>query len=68
MVRLTRDLAIDKGSNPALDDTWEEEDGNLGEDEGDNIIDRSESPWPGEYIDLTRQKGHRANTNWPRPA
>lgn len=42
MVRLTRDLAIDKRLNPALNETWEEEDDNLDEDE-DNIIDRCES-------------------------
>ena len=28
----------------------------------------AESPWPGEYIDLTKQRGHRDDTNWPRPA
>jgi len=64
MARLTRDLAVDKQQNPALNDAWEEED----EDGEENIVDRSESPWRGEYIDLTKQKGHRDVTNWPRPA
>jgi len=40
MDRLTKDLAADKQRNPALNDTWEEEDDEDGED---NIIDRCES-------------------------
>ena len=39
MDRLTKDLAADKQRNPALNETWEEED----EDGEDNIIDRCES-------------------------
>jgi hypothetical protein len=44
MVRLTRDLAVDKQLNPALNETWEEGDENVDEDEEDNIIDGCESP------------------------
>ncbi|KAF9782466.1 XPA-binding protein 1 [Thelephora terrestris] len=68
MVRLTRDLAVDKQLNPVLNETWEKGDDDVDEDEEDNIIDGSESHWTGEYIDLTRQKGHRDDTSWPRPA
>jgi hypothetical protein len=87
MARLTKDLAADKQRNPALNETWEEEDEDVDEDEGitsltdvSRIADlkvgctglrdfgAAEGPWPGEYIDLTRQKGHRDDTNWPRPA
>ena len=43
MARLTRDLAVDKQRDPALNETWEEEDEGVDEG-GDNIIDRCESP------------------------
>ena len=43
MDRLSRDLAADKQLNPALNETWEEEeDGD--EDGEDSIIDTCESP------------------------
>jgi len=67
MAHLTKDIEADKQRNPALNETWEEDE-DVDEDGEDNIIDRSEDPWPGEYIDLTRQKGHRDDANWPRPA
>lgn len=44
MVRLTRDLAVDKQQNPALNEAWEEGDDGVDEDAEDNIIDRCESP------------------------
>ena len=44
MARLTRDLAVDKQQNPALNEAWEEEDEDADEDGEDNIIDRCESP------------------------
>lgn len=43
MARLMGDLTVDKQQNPALNETWEEEDGDADEDvEEDNIIDRCE--------------------------
>jgi hypothetical protein len=45
MARLTRDLAVDKQHNPALNETWEEEEEDVDDDGEDNIIDRCESPW-----------------------
>ena len=44
MARLTSDLAVDKQRNPALNETWAEEDEEVDEDGEDNIIDRCESP------------------------
>jgi len=44
MARLTRDLAVDKQRDPALNKTWEEEDEDVDEDGEDNTIDRCESP------------------------
>jgi hypothetical protein len=44
MARLTRDLAADKQRNPALNETWEEEDEGVDEAGEDDIIDRCESP------------------------
>lgn len=43
MTRLTRDLAIDKQQNQALNQAWEEEDEDVDEEGGDDIIDRCES-------------------------
>jgi hypothetical protein len=44
MSRLTRDLAADKQRNPALSEPWKEDDEGVDEDEGDDTIDRCESP------------------------
>ena len=44
MARLTRDLAVDKQRDPALNETWEDEDEDVDEDAEDNTIDRCESP------------------------
>jgi len=46
MARLAGDIAADKQQNPALNETWEEEDEDVDEDGEDNIIDRCESPSP----------------------
>ncbi|KAL6310276.1 XPA-binding protein 1 [Sparassis latifolia] len=68
MNRLMKDLAIDRAQNPniALQDRWEDE-----EDDDDteiNIIDRSEEPYPGQYIDVTRmRRGDEETIAWPRP-
>lgn len=42
MARLAKDIAADKQRNPALSETWEEEE--VDEDGGDNVIGRCESP------------------------
>ena len=42
MARLAKDLAADKQRNPALNETWEEEE--VDEDGEGNVIDRCESP------------------------
>ncbi|KAF7357037.1 Protein kinase domain-containing protein [Mycena venus] len=49
-------------------DRWDEDD-NEDEDGGDvDIIDRSDEPWPGQYIDVTRPRRHPdENITWPRP-
>ena len=44
MARLGKDLAVDKQRNPALNETWEDEDEDTDEDGEDNIIDKCESP------------------------
>ena len=44
IARLTKDLAADKQRNPALNETWEEEDEGEDEDGEDNTVDRCESP------------------------
>ncbi|KAJ7623632.1 hypothetical protein FB45DRAFT_926280 [Roridomyces roridus] len=70
MNRLMKDLAVDREANPAAfqRDHWDEDD-NEDEDGGEiDIIDRSEEPWPGQYIDVTRPRRHPdENINWPRP-
>ena len=43
IARLTKDLAADKQRNPALNETWEEEDEGEDEDGEDNTVDRCES-------------------------
>jgi len=73
MNRLMKDLAIDRAANPdaALNDQWdpEEEEAEDDDDDGDiNIIDRSEEPWPGQYVDVTRaRRADDEHINWPRP-
>ncbi|KAF8233771.1 hypothetical protein L208DRAFT_1265115 [Tricholoma matsutake] len=73
MNRLMKDLAVDRANNPeaALRDQWnsDDEDDDDDEDDGDiNIIDRSEDPWPGQYIDVTRARRHEdEGISWPRP-
>ncbi|KAG6902146.1 hypothetical protein C0995_003903 [Termitomyces sp. Mi166 len=71
MRRLMKDLEIDRVKNPqgALADRWNPD---AEEDEDDdteiNIVDRSEEPWPGQYIDITRARRHEdEGINWPRP-
>lgn len=44
MIRLTRDLTIDKQRNPTLNETWEDGEEDVEEDGEDDIIDRCESP------------------------
>ncbi|KAJ6561067.1 hypothetical protein DFH09DRAFT_1160363 [Mycena vulgaris] len=70
MNRLMKDLAVDRKANPAAfaNDHWDEDD-NEDEDGGEiDIVDRSEEPWPGQYIDVTRPRRHAdENINWPRP-
>jgi hypothetical protein len=44
IARLTKDLAADKQRNPALNETWEEEDEGEDEDGEDNTVGRCESP------------------------
>ncbi|KIJ67362.1 hypothetical protein HYDPIDRAFT_108082 [Hydnomerulius pinastri MD-312] len=70
MNRLMQDLAVDHAKNPeaAMNDRWESD----GEDEDDDdvdvdIVDRSEEPWPGQYIDVTRMRRQDEQINWPRP-
>lgn len=71
MNKLMKDLAVDRERNPdaLVHDQWDAEDEEEEEDGGDaDIIDRSEEPWPGQYIDLTqtRRKGDEG-ISWPRP-
>ncbi|KAK7696495.1 hypothetical protein QCA50_001153 [Cerrena zonata] len=70
--RLMKDLAVDRARNPdaALADKWDptEEDEDDGDDAEVNIIDRSDGPWPGQYIDVTRlNRRDDAEMSWPRP-
>ncbi|KAJ3556375.1 hypothetical protein NM688_g2063 [Phlebia brevispora] len=72
MNRLMKDLAVDREQNPeaAAADKWEQEDEDGGDDDDldVNIIDRSEEPWPGQYIDITRARPHEEeHMSWPRP-
>ncbi|KAF8059924.1 XPA-binding protein 1 [Lyophyllum atratum] len=74
MSRMMKDLEIDRAKNPqgALADQWDpDNENNQGDDEDDgdiNIVDRSEDPWPGQYIDVTRARRHEdEEINWPRP-
>jgi len=71
MNRLMKDLEIDRAKNPqgALADPWDPADEDDYEEDGDiNIVDRSEEPWPGQFIDVTRARRHEEEEiNWPRP-
>ncbi|EIM84985.1 XPA-binding protein 1 [Stereum hirsutum FP-91666 SS1] len=71
MSRVMKDLAVDRERNPAAAaaDRWDPEEEEE-EDEGDDIdiIDRSEEPWPGQYIDLTQSRRREdEGMSWPRP-
>ncbi|KAF8882241.1 hypothetical protein BD779DRAFT_1612472 [Infundibulicybe gibba] len=71
MNRLMKDLAVDRAANPdaAQRDRWELEEGDDDDDGDINIIDRSDEPWPGQYIDVTRARRHDdEEINWPKPA
>ncbi|KDQ58136.1 hypothetical protein JAAARDRAFT_34954 [Jaapia argillacea MUCL 33604] len=72
MSRLMQDLAVDKAKNPqgALNDRWEEEDDEDEDEDAEiDLIDRSEEPWPGQYIDMTRaRRGEDEDIKWPRPS
>ncbi|KAG9225904.1 hypothetical protein CCMSSC00406_0006474 [Pleurotus cornucopiae] len=71
--RLMKDLAVDRANNPtaASNDRWDpaEEEDDDDDDLDVNIIDRSEDPWPGQYMDMNRARrpGGDENINWPRP-
>ncbi|KAF4578449.1 GPN-loop GTPase family protein [Pleurotus pulmonarius] len=71
--RLMKDLAVDRANNPAAaaNDRWDpaEEEDDDDDDLDVNIIDRSEDPWPGQYMDMNRARrpGGDENINWPRP-
>ncbi|KAI0315676.1 hypothetical protein OF83DRAFT_1130794 [Amylostereum chailletii] len=70
MSRLMEDLEVDRKRFPdaASRDRWDPEEEDE-EDGGDiNIIDRSEDPWPGQYIDLTQaRRRDDEGVSWPRP-
>ncbi|KAI9438937.1 XPA-binding protein 1 [Lactarius indigo] len=71
--RMLADLAVDRAKNPkaALQDRWnpQEEEDEEEDDGGElNIIDRSEEPWPGQYVDLTQARRREdSDMAWPRP-
>ncbi|KAG2346090.1 XPA-binding protein 1 [Suillus weaverae] len=69
--RLMKDLAVDRAANPkaAAEDRWasDEEDDDDDEELAVNLIDRSEEPYPGQYIDITRMRPQSENVNWPNP-
>ncbi|KZT30227.1 hypothetical protein NEOLEDRAFT_1127164 [Neolentinus lepideus HHB14362 ss-1] len=70
MTRFMKDLAIDQIQNPnaALRDRWRPEDEEDDDDDPVNIVDRSEEPWPGQYIDVTQsRRGDSESMVWPRP-
>ncbi|KAJ7230666.1 XPA-binding protein 1 [Mycena pura] len=70
MNRLMRDVELDRKANPAAfaNDQWDEDDNEDQEGGEIGIVDRSEDPWPGQYIDLTQPRRHpEENINWPRP-
>ncbi|KAI0260596.1 XPA-binding protein 1 [Gloeopeniophorella convolvens] len=72
--RMLADLAVDR-QRPGflIRDRWEAAAEGEEEDEDDGgeatIIDRSEDPWPGQYIDLTQaRRKEDQDISWPRPA
>lgn len=69
--RLMKDLELDRERNPnaALQDRWDpNEDDDEDDDTDVNIIDQSDHPWPGQYIDMTRARRHDdQGFTWPRP-
>ncbi|KAK0202670.1 XPA-binding protein 1 [Desarmillaria ectypa] len=71
MNRMMKDLELDRQRNPdaALQDRWDpNEDDNEDDDTDVNIIDRSDDPWPGQYVDMTRARRHDDQSfTWPRP-
>lgn len=71
MNRMMKDLELDRERNPnaALQDRWDpNEDDDEDDDTDVNIIDRSDHPWPGQYIDMTRARRHDdQGFTWPRP-
>jgi len=69
--RMLADLNVDRARSPnfAAQDQWNpDEEEQEDEDDGGelNIIDKSEDPWPGQYIDLTQPRP--SGSTWPRPA
>lgn len=72
MSRLMKDLTVDRERNPSgpLHDRWDPEAEEEEDDDADiNFIDRSEEPWPGQYIDVTRMRRRDdEGVTWPRPA
>jgi hypothetical protein len=67
--RMLADLAVDRASDPnfAARDRWNPDEEEEEDDGGElNIIDRSEEPLPGQYIDLTQPRPREPT--WPRPA
>ncbi|KAI9455638.1 XPA-binding protein 1 [Boletus coccyginus] len=68
--RFMRDLAVDRAKNPeaALNDRWESEDEDEDEELEVGIVDQSEEPWPGQYIDVTRMRRQDEQISWPWPA
>lgn len=72
MDRFMADLTIDRTQNPntAGVDAWDlnQEDEDDDDDDAVNIIDRSDGPWPGQYIDVTKaRRQHDTQSTWPRP-
>jgi GTPase SAR1 family protein len=70
MSRMMKDLAMDRAKNPqgARLDRWDPNAEDDEDDEEENIIDRSEERWPGQYAGIVNSKRQDdGDTNWPRP-
>ncbi|KAI6128110.1 XPA-binding protein 1 [Pisolithus croceorrhizus] len=69
MNRFTKDFSLDQDKDTrSTNDKWESEEENEDDDDLDiDIIDRSEGPWPGQYIDVTRTRSSDEQAQWPRP-
>ncbi|KAL4076640.1 hypothetical protein V8B97DRAFT_1942277 [Scleroderma yunnanense] len=70
MTRFMKDFTLDRAQNPraAADDGWDSEEEIEDDDDLEaNIIDRSEAPWPGQYIDVTRIRNDGDEVKWPKP-